>query len=173
MIVAADFMNNRHVVSALLLCALLAGCASGPVYRAAPAPGDYGYRDTRLTADHYRVSFSGDDGVARETVENFALFRAAQVALDHGSPRFRVVSRETSPITDYADTGPTVGFGYGWGYPFWGTGIGYQTSIVSRTRYQTVLQIQIGSAVPKQGPDVYNAEQVKQNLSAEVAAQSG
>ncbi|KEZ77497.1 hypothetical protein C41B8_09861 [Salinisphaera hydrothermalis C41B8] len=162
---------NMRFLGLMALIALLAGCASGPVYRAAEKPGDYGYRDTMLTSQHYRVSFSGDDGTARETVDNFAMFRAAQVALSHGYDRFRVVSQQTSPITETTDYGPSAAVGYGWGYPFWGTGIGYSTGSVSRTRYETVLQIQIGPDVPKEGPDVYDALQIKQNLAAEVAAQ--
>lgn len=164
-----NIMKMRFICLAALL-ALLAGCASGPAYRPAARPGDYGYRDTMLTTEHYRVSFTGDDGTARETVENFALFRAADLALSHGYDRFRVVSRDTSPITENTDAGPSATVGYGWGYPFWGTGIGYSTGGVSRTRYETVLQLQIGPDVPKDGPDVYNANQVKQNLSAAVAA---
>lgn len=162
-------MNTRFLgLTALVV--LLAGCASGPVYRPAAEPGDYGYRDTMLTSQHYRVSFAGDDNTARETVENFAMFRAADLTLSHGDDHFRVVSQQTSPITENTDYGPTATVGYGWGYPFWGTGIGYSTGSVSRTRYETVLQIQIGPDVPGEGPDVYDARQIKQNLSAEVAA---
>lgn len=162
-------MNTRFIWLTALI-ALLAGCASGPVYRPAAEPGGYGYRDTQLTAQHYRVSFAGDDGTARETVENFAMFRAADLALSHGYDRFRVVSRQTSPITENTDYGPNASFGYGWGYPFWGTGVGYSTNSVSRTRYESVLQIQVGPDVPDQGPDIYDARQLKQNLSPEVAA---
>lgn len=164
-----NLMKMRFLWLAALI-AVLAGCAAGPAYRPAPRPGDYGYRDTMLTAHHYRVSFSGDDSTARETVENFALFHAAEVALSHGADHFRVVSGKTSPITEYASYGPRAGIGYGWGYPFWGAGIGYGTDVVSRTRYETVLQVQIGPDVPDNGPDVYDARQVKHNLSAEVAA---
>ena len=153
-----------------LAAALLAGCASGPVYRAAPAPGDYGYRDTQLTAQQFRVSFAGDSGVARETVENFALFRAAEVAIAHGAPRFQVTSRETAPITSHSDYGPSANVGYGWGFPYWGTGVGYSTGGASRTRYETSLLIRIGPDVPAQAADVFDAREIKANLAAMVAA---
>lgn len=165
-------MNSMRMSSILLmaLILLLAGCASGPVYRPAAEPGDYGYRDTALTAHQFRVSFSGGYGVARETVENFALFRAADMALAHGADRFQVTARDTSPITETSDFGPTASVGYGWGYPFWGAGVGYGTSRVSRTRYETVLQIRIGPKVPENGPDTYAAREVKNNLADQVAA---
>lgn len=156
-------------IGLLALTVLLSGCASGPAYRSAAEPGDYGYRDARLTAHHYRVSFSGDYGTARETVENFALFRAAQVTLLHGDDHFRVVSQQTLPITEHADYGPTASFGYGWGSPFWAGGIGLRTPGEARTRYESVIQIEIGPDVPDQGPDIYDAHQVRQNLAPGVS----
>lgn len=158
-------------IGLIALAVLLTGCASGPAYQPAATPGGYGYRDTRLTAQHYRVSFSGDYGTARETVENFALFRAAQVTLLHGDDHFRVVSQQTWPITDNTDYGPTAlfGYGYGWGSPFWAGGIGLRTAGETRTRYESVIQIEIGPDVPDQGPDIYDARQVKQNLAPEVS----
>ena len=158
------------LLSIVLCSALRAACASGPAYRAAPTADSYGYRDTQLTADRYRVSFSGDYGTARETVENFALFRAANVAVEHGATRFRIVSRDTSPVTSNYGGGPSTSIGYGWGYPAWGTSIGYSTGGSSRTRYETVLEIQLGAEVPEQGAEVYDANELKRNLSAAVAA---
>lgn len=159
-----------RLLIATALSSLLVACASGPIYRPAPQAGDYGYRDTMLTSEQFRVSFSGDDGTARETVENFALFRAADVALSHGATYFRVISRDTSPITSQTNYGPSASVGYGFGFPYWGTGIGYNTGGYSQTRYETVLMIQIGADVPEDGPQVYNANQIKQNLAPIVAA---
>lgn len=161
---------SKKIIVAIVAGFLLGGCASGPAYRPAVAPDDYGYRDTLLTSDRYRVSFAGDYGMARETVENFALFRAADVATNQGAARFRINSRETSPVTSTYGGGPSTSIGYGFGYPYWGTSIGYSTGGSSRTRYETVLEIQIGDDVPEQGPDVYNANELKRNLSAAVAA---
>ena len=163
-------IHSPFALACLAVVAVLTGCASGPVYRAAPAPGDYGYRDTQLTAEQFRVSFAGDTGVARETVENFALFRAAEVALAHGAPRFQVTSRETSPITGYTDYGPSASVGYGWGFPYWGTGVGYSTGGSTRTRYETSLLIRIGPNLPAEGDNVFDASQIKANLAAAVAA---
>ena len=162
-------MKSRIAIVALI-CAVLTACASGPAYRPAAEPGDFGYRDNALTSDRYRVSFAGDYGMARETVENYALFRAADVALGHGADRFRITSRETSPVTSYSGGGPSTSIGYGWGYPFWGTSIGYSTGGQSRTRYETVLEIQLGGDLPDNGADVYDAEELKRNLAPSVVA---
>jgi len=152
-------MRTIHALACLLLV-LLAGCASGPLYRAAPTPNDYGYRDTALTDTQYRVRFAGGYGVAREIVDKLALFRAAELALEHGAPRFRLLSQDTAPVT--SQTVPVTSIGYG--YPFWGLGVGISRPI-TRTRYETVLKIQLGTAVPRQGPDVYDAAAVRRNLA--------
>lgn len=149
-------------------CLLLAACASGPVYRPAPTANDYGYRDAPLTQTQYQVSFAGGYGLAQETVRKLALYRAAQVTLQHGATHFRVVARHT----DHVSTGgvsPSARLGYG--YPFWGFGIGV-THTPRRTRYETILEIQLGPDVPKAGPNVYAAASVKQHLSGLVAAAS-
>lgn len=164
-------MRNKVFFLAALVALFLVGCASGPAYRPAAEPDDYGYRDNALTSDRYRVSFAGDYGMGRETVENFALFRAADVALANGASRFRINSRDTSPVTSTYGGGPSTSIGYGWGYPFWGTSIGYSTGGSSRTRYETVLEIQIGDAVPAEGENVYDARELKRNLSSMVAAE--
>lgn len=161
---------NRNILILLIGSALLAACASGPAYRPAVEADDYGYRDTLLTSDRYRVSFAGDYSMARETVENFALFRAANVAVNRGATRFRINSRETSPVTSNSGGGARTSVGYGFGFPYWGTGIGYSTGGASRTRYETVLEIQVGDAIPETGPDIYDATELKRNLSSAVAA---
>lgn len=161
----------KKAIPMLVICAgLLAACASGPAYRPAATADDFGYRDTLLTSDRYRVSFAGDYGTARETVENFALFRAADIAVNRGATRFRIISRETSPVTTSYGGGPTTSIGYGFGYPYWSTGIGYSTGGATRTRYEAVLEIQIGDDLPETGEDIYNAIELKRNLSPAVAA---
>ncbi|GAB3671783.1 CC0125/CC1285 family lipoprotein [Salinisphaera aquimarina] len=160
---------KTRLITLLLGCTLLAACASGPAYRPAVRADDFGYRDTMLTSDRFRVSFSGDYAMARESVETFALFRAADVALAHGATHFRINSRETSPVTSNGG-GPSTSIGYGYGYPFFGTGIGYSSGGYSRTRYETVLEIQIGPDIPDSGPEIYDANELKRNLSPSVAS---
>ena len=150
------------VAFSLVLCA----CAAGPVYRPATAANGYGYRDSALTDSHYQVSFAGGYGLAQDSVRKFALYRAAQVTLAHGASRFRVVSRQTTPVTT---GGGHSTLGVGFGHPFWGLGVGY-APVPRRTRYETVLDIKIGAGVPASGPDVYDAASVVQHLADWVAA---
>lgn len=151
------------LVTIMLGCLLLAGCTSMPIYRPASTANDYGYRVKALTDRQYRVSFAAGYGVARETVENLALFRAAQLTLSHGVQRFEVVSTDTGSVS--SRSAPMTSIGYGYGYPFWGSGIAIAHS-VTRTRYETVLIIDIASDLPDTDPHVYDARQVKHNLAA-------
>ena|GEM_PF-1117163 len=156
----------------LLLGVMLTGCASQQLgYHRAPGPGDFGYSDSAITNHHYRVSYTGNYSLARSTVEKFALFRAAELTLAHSRDRFRIVSRETSPVTTTEGTS-SANIGFGFGYPYFGTGFGFPVTVSSATRYESVLDIQIGPKVPKNGPDVYNAHQVKRHLAATVAGGS-
>lgn len=157
-------VRMQRLLMVLLAAGLvLAGCASVPVYRPAPTANDYGYRNTALTASRFRVSFAGGYGVARETVENLALFRAAQVTLSHGATRFRVVSSDTTRVTGH--TGPSAAVGYGYGMPFWGTGI-MLSHRHARARYETLLEIVVQPDLPVAGAHVYDARQVKRHLAA-------
>lgn len=150
-------------VPVVLGCLLLAGCASTLIYRAAPTPNDYGYRNLALTDTRFRVSFSGGYGVARETVQNLALFRAAQVALSHNARRFRVISGKTQSIRGH--DAPVTTLSYGFGDIFWRSGVAVSRAS-TQVRYQSVLEIRIGSGIPSQGPDIYNAMALKRHLAA-------
>lgn len=82
----------KIVISAAAL-ALSACAAVGPAsYGAADAKG-FGYQDTRIESDRYRVVYRGSGGMHPEQVEDFALRRAAEITLDEGYDWFRVVSR--------------------------------------------------------------------------------
>lgn len=144
-------------------CLLLAGCASTLIYRPAPTPNDYGYRQQALTDTRFRVSFAGGYGVASETVHNLALFRAAQVALSHGARHFRIISSHTETLVSHS--GPVTTVGYGFGDLFWNSGI-FISRGYTEHRYQTVLEIKIGPGLPSAGPNIYNAVEVKRHLAA-------
>lgn len=147
---------------------VLTGCASQPGYHKAQGAGGFGYSDASITSDHVRVSYKGDHSLSRGEVEKFALFRAAEVTIARSHDRFRIVSRDTSPVTTTERTaGANVGFG--WGSPYVASGFGVPLGVESRTRYESVLDIQLGREIPQKGPAVYDAHEVKKNLAYVVA----
>lgn len=164
-------MRELLSVTLLTIACLAVGCASSTLYRPAPEPEDYGYRDLELTADRYRVSFAGNYLTSRETVETYLLYRAAEITLAAGYQHFRLLSRDTEAGTEYHAT--TSGTGsVGWGYvshgTFFGTGIGV-TSARPSTRYRAVAEILVGQEVGPEGPDVYDARELKERLESRVA----
>jgi hypothetical protein len=80
-----------------------------------------GFRDQKIDADRYRVTFSGNSLTSRETVETYLLYRSAELTLSSGYDWFEMVDRATNrDRTVYQD--PFYGRpGYAWGYwrPSW------------------------------------------------------
>lgn len=85
--------TSTTLIVFVLFSVLLSACSSTPVYK--PARGsDYGYRETRIDADRYRISFKTRGDNALEAMD-YALLRAAELTLSKGYDWFVVVDRET------------------------------------------------------------------------------
>lgn len=84
------------IALALALFSAVAGCMHPTAYkpRSTSSALERGYSDERLSADRYRVSFSGNSLTSRETVEAYLLYRAAELTIEAGYDRFCVVDRE-------------------------------------------------------------------------------
>jgi len=110
----------------------LAGCATPtpyqPIIAARPTLG--GFSETRLAADHYRVTFNGNGLTKRDTVERYMLYRAAELTLAQGYDWFEVDDRHTDrDRATYVDPdpfafGPRYGPGFGAFGPRYGPGFG-------------------------------------------------
>jgi len=95
-------LRGRSLAAVLTLAIIgLAGCETGPVYKPR-GPGDsVGYTDQQLTANRYRVTFTGRSSTRREEVENYLLRRAAEVTLAAGYTHFAFDTRNTEARTYY------------------------------------------------------------------------
>jgi hypothetical protein len=176
-------MKNLHalaLVGALALAVALSACATVNPYHPAARPGGYGYSEQRLETDRFRISFQGDTATKRPEVENYLLFRSAEVTLQSGYDYFVVTNRanETDRRTDpvYGGTygGPFL-FPYSyysprWGWrsyydPFWANPVHY----AEVTRYQASAEILMGKgAKPAGDAHAFDARQVQANLQAKV-----
>ncbi len=93
------------VVCALALAAVLSACAARPTpYQ--PRDGGFGYSQTQIDSKTWRVEFAGNLDTSRETVENYLLYRAAEIMLFGGHDDFVVLEREVERIRDYREVGP-------------------------------------------------------------------
>lgn len=98
----------KSALIALMAPLLLAACASQTPYKPASKADTYGYTETRLTGDHYRVAFSGNASTPADTTRDFALLRAAELTLQNGNDWFQLISRSTDKKTQTSglDSGP-------------------------------------------------------------------
>ncbi len=81
-------------VLALATVAALAACtAAGPtLYKA--RSGGLGYSEAQLDNGAWRVAFTGNRASRLETVENYALYRSAEIARRGGFGRFAVIEHD-------------------------------------------------------------------------------
>ena len=91
---------------------VLLACATTTPYQEASKPGAFdGYTQTIIENDRARVSFAGNSLTDRETVENYLLYRAAELTIERGFDNFRLVESETEKETRLRSTGSSFGHG--------------------------------------------------------------
>lgn len=109
--------GTRVFFAALVGAAIiaLAGCETGPIYKP-KGPGErVGYTDEQLSANRYRITFSGSSATPRDQVENYLLRRASEVTIASGFTHFIFDTRDTEAKTYYrTDFDPWAP----WGAPF-------------------------------------------------------
>lgn len=89
----------RNLLAAASLM-VLAACATTTPYQAASKPGGFdGYTQTMIENDRARVTFGGNSLTDRETVENYLLYRAAEMAIERGFDYFTLAERDTEEKT--------------------------------------------------------------------------
>lgn len=85
----------RHLALAAS-AALLAACATTTPYQAASKPGAFdGFSQTMIENDRARVTFGGNSLTERDTVENYLLYRSAELAVERGFDYFTLSERDT------------------------------------------------------------------------------
>jgi hypothetical protein len=90
---------------------LLGGCAVPPPYQ--PANGDFGYTTQQIEDNRFRIAFAGNSVTPRDAVQNYLLYRAAEVTLETGHDWFRLIDQDLERSTRYTGTVDT------WHDPFW------------------------------------------------------
>ena len=177
-----------RILSATLIAAagltLLSACATPTPYQPADptrstatrsAPG---YAETRLEDNRYRLGFAGNDITSRDTVENYMLYRAAELTLDAGYDWFEIVNRGTDEKTHTVTTmqdpfmsGMSWRFYRGsrwsawgaWGDPF------DDRESVQYTRYEATAEIVLHTGQKPDGDsNAYDARAVRGNLDSRI-----
>ncbi len=156
---------------------LASGCATQSAYGPADHNNGYGYAESRLTSNRYRVSFIGNAHTPSDRVKDYALLRAAELTLQQDYDWFNIVSRETDKETR---EGPE--FGISANRPRYisrdcgllrcrttfspvSTGAQISSSRTS-TRYTSFVEIVMGSGEPTNPAAVYDASELSETLRA-------
>jgi hypothetical protein len=169
-------IRTAAVIAAISLGVALAGCETATPYQPLVTGGDSsgGFTDQRLDADHFRVTFQGNDSTSRERVETYMLYRAAELTVNAGNDWFETAERHTDRDKrvywdDYG--GGPYGFwrpswrywgGYGWGG--WGGWGGYTTTY---QKFQASVEIVMGRG-PKPDARALNAREVMTNVGPKI-----
>lgn len=104
-----NFRGMRWLYAAPLLI-LLGACTMETPYQA--SEGRYGYSEQQLEEDRYRVIFTGNPSTPRETVQNYLLYRAAELTVQNGYDYFTIVDRDVERSTRYYTQGFYDDFGF-------------------------------------------------------------
>jgi hypothetical protein len=167
-------LRKLMAVAAVAAATALAACESGPTPYQPGSAVDRSYSEQKIESDRYRISFKGNSMTDRETVENYMLFRAAELTLQSGYEVFTIVDRETDKDRSVRRSGPYFGsrFSYSYFSPRWGWVHGWDPfwhSYPSRfdevTRYEAFAEIVMSRGPKGSDPNAFDARQVSQNLS--------
>jgi hypothetical protein len=173
----------RTTLTAALLAGstLLAACASsGPTpYQPASATYSRGYTEQKLEDTRYRISFKGNSLTERETVENYMLYRAAELTLQSGYDTFTIANRDTDADKRTRYTGfygPRLSYMYysrRWGWvnswdPFWN-----DSRYEEVTSYEAFAEIVMTKGPKGSDPNSFDARQVSQNLGPAIQRPGG
>lgn len=165
----------QRVMTATVIVATLGLGACGAPTPYQPAADGYGYAEQALEENRFRVSFSGNRLTSRETVENYLLYRAAEITVTRGFDHFVVAHWDTERKTTYFSTVPLTGYvGFGW-YDSYGDPFGGFATARARPsdRYAAYANIVMQrGAKPAGDPDAYDARAVLGRLTPSLAIPS-
>jgi hypothetical protein len=154
----------------VVLALLLVSCAAAPTpYQA--AQNGFGYSEQQIEKNRYRISFAGNSATSRQTVENYLLYRAAELTVQTGHDWFEVVDRNT--VQEYSGYGgsPQVGVGVGSGS---NVGVGLSFPVLGgggAGRYTADMDVLVHDGEkPQQNPDAYDAFAVISRLQPKILA---
>jgi hypothetical protein len=183
-----DDRRRKRTISALAIIASLGACTTTPTpyqpYRSESAGGVHGgYSDQRLAPDRFRVMFHGNELTSRERVENYLLYRAAEITIANGFDWFVVADRHTEHDVETYVRRPSPGTywqpnwryyrrGYGWdiwdpgyGRPFWADTIDVTTVEAFEVEAEIVLA---KGAPPPADAKAFDARRIMSELAPAV-----
>jgi len=124
--VTSPRQSLRHLFIAASALTLMA-CATATPYQPASEPGGYdGFSQQMIENNRARITFGGNSLTKRETVENYLLYRSAEMAVERGFETFTLQERDLEKDQKVVVT-PGSGLAYDpyFGYSFFRPGFGW------------------------------------------------
>ena len=148
--------------------ALMAACATTPVYGPAKSERGEGYLSQQIETGRHRVSYTDRDPAR---ARNMALLRAAEITLAEGKDWFEITNQATEEMGGGSRGGGTsisVGGSAGsGGYSGVGVGIGIGLPLgggSSSGKTTEIIEIVTGAGPKPDKPEAYDARSVELNL---------
>lgn len=124
--------SSRHCLRHLFIAAsalTLMACATATPYQPASEPGGFdGFSQQMIENNRARITFGGNSLTKRDTVENYLLYRSAEMAVERGFETFTLQERDLEKNQRVRVT-PGIGSGLGYdpyfGYSFFRPGFGW------------------------------------------------
>ncbi|WDI31680.1 hypothetical protein PUV54_00570 [Hyphococcus flavus] len=162
----------NKVALALTAILFVSGCATVGPAAYGPADSDgFGYEETRIESDRYRIVYRGSGGMSPELVEDYALLRAAELALANGYDWFRIVGRDVA-----GEQRGGVGVGAGFGSGSYGrrggvgVGVGGNLGTIGGRDYFTVrMEVLMGEGAPPEDGQYYDARGIADTIGARIS----
>ncbi|WP_395648116.1 CC0125/CC1285 family lipoprotein [Terricaulis sp.] len=162
--------SNFHSFAVFAVVAFLGACASTPTYTPAARQGGAGYSEQRIESNRYTVTYRASGSANAQLLEDYALLRAADLAIANGSEWFWV-DRRTLDDGNSSYGGPSVGIGVGggsWGGRSGGSvGVGINIPIGNGGAQQArsaTLDIRFGEGPKPDDANAYDARETAANL---------
>lgn len=126
---SSSLKSVRHFLVAASVLTLVA-CATATPYQEASKLGAYdGFSQQLIENDRARISFGGNSLTDRETVENYLLYRAAEVAVENGFETFTLQERDVEQKSRTNVSPGLSGFDPYFGYSFFRPGFGWSRDV--------------------------------------------
>jgi hypothetical protein len=160
----------------IALVALGASACAEPLSPYQPQVDGHGYSDQRIDGRTYRVEFSGNQFTSQETVEDYLLYRAAELTLENKYDRFELSQKTIDRVVYYGPSSYPHGFGYPYSahggrlrrHPFQQYSPFVYPSYLGayrETQYRATATVRfLPASAPLEGASVYDAREVKKML---------
>ena len=154
----------KNIVSIIFLSSL-ATCSTGPTAYGPVGNTDFGYHNTQLQSDRFKVSYTGR---SYTEVEELSLLRAAELTLREGYSHFEIIGDEgwDNGQRPRVPVGVVVG-GYG-GDPRIGAGVEDVIRLAEGDKVTRTIEIVMLNSVAQKTPNVYDAKQLTQFIKPAV-----